>query len=355
MTSMTDWFSNNVSDVVMDDAASWMAILDSERCNLSDRVAFAQWLDEDPSHRWAFEELSEVWAKLRILNDVEPLLDQPNVLPFPSVSMSAIPPAASRQQAAPSDWSTLAVALIVGIGSIAHFGLASPSDEFITGVGESRQIVLSDGSLLELNARTSMLVSIDDQQRRIELQNGEAVFHVAHDSRPFVVTTEFGDVVALGTSFNVEVSDGSLEVSVIEGQVSVTTNGDEAPLIDYDASASHQFSATASTLAAGDWLEVSASHQRQQFLGTEEFRKRLSWRNGVIVFEDQPLLAVVEEMRRYTETPIQVVGSHLGDLRISGEYKTSNVTQFLAQLQSNYPLVVDAQYSDWILLRAASN
>ena len=243
MTSMTDWFSNNVSDVVMDDAASWMAILDSERCNMSDRVAFAQWLDEDPSHRWAFEELSEVWAKLRILNDVEPLLQQPNVVPFPSVNLSTIPRTDSRQQGPPSEWSTMVVALLVGIGSILHFALASPSDEFITGVGESRDVALSDGSMLELNTRTSMLVSIDEQQRRVELLDGEAVFHVAHDSRPFVVATEYGDVVALGTSFIVEINDGSLEVSVIEGQVSVTTNADQAPLIDYDATAGHQFSA----------------------------------------------------------------------------------------------------------------
>jgi transmembrane sensor len=355
MTSMTDWFSNNVSDVVMDDAASWMAILDSERCNMSDRVAFAQWLDEDPSHRWAFEELSEVWAKLRILNELEPLLEQPNVVRLPSVNLSTIPQSATRQQAPPSDWSTMAVALLIGVGSILHFALASPSDEFITGVGESRDIALSDGSMLELNTRTSMLVSIDEQQRRVELLDGEAVFHVAHDSRPFVVATEYGDVVALGTSFIVEINDGSLEVSVIEGQVSVTTNADQAPLIDYDATAGHQFSASASTLEAGDWLEVSASHHRRQFLGTEEFRKRLSWRNGVVVFEDQPLFAVVEEMRRYTNTSIQLADSYLGDLRISGEYQTSDVTQFLAQLQDNYQIVVDAQYADWILLRAASN
>ena len=200
-----------------------------------------------------------------------------------------------------------------------------------------------------------MRVSIDNQERRIELLDGEAVFHVAKDSRPFVVATEFGDVVALGTSFNIEIDDGALEVSVIEGQVSVTTAGEQAPLIDYDASVGHRFASAESTLAAGEWMKVTASQQHQQTLGTEEFRKRLSWRNGVVVFEDQPLLAVVEEMRRYTDVSIHVADAQLGDLRISGEYATSNVTQFLAELQENYQIVVDDRYSEWILLRAASN
>ena len=194
MTMMADWTGNNIPEVVMDDASSWLAILDSERCNMADRVAFAQWLDEDPSHRWAFEELSEVWARLRTLKEVEPLLEQPDVVPFPSVSMSQIPVSTERNPAVKSDWSTLVVALLIGIGTLTHFALSSPRQEIMTGVGESRDIKLSDGSTLELNAKTSMRVSIDNQERRIELIDGEAVFHVAKDSRPFVVATEFGDV-----------------------------------------------------------------------------------------------------------------------------------------------------------------
>ena len=352
MTLTPDWLGTNIPDVVMDDAASWMAILDAERCNVADRAAFAQWLDEDPSHRWAFEEISEVWAKLRTLNDVEPLLQQPEVTCLPNVSDATASPGLLGSDKVHSDWSTLAVSVLVGIGALLHFGLAPPNEEFVTGVGESRDINLSDGSVLELNSRTTMFVSIDEQRRRIQLVDGEAVFHVAKGERPFVVETELGIVRALGTSFAVELSEGKLEVSVIEGQVSVSTVGDEAPLIEYDESAGYQFESEASLLGPGEWLEVTDSHLRQQWLGTEEFRKRLSWRNGVVVFEDQALHAVIDEMRRYTRVSIHVADSELSGLRISGEYKTGDVTQFLAQLQQDYPLVIDDQHTDWILLRA---
>ena len=233
MTLTPDWLGTNISDVVMDDAASWMAILDSERCNMADRASFAQWLDEDPNHRWAFEEISEVWAKLRTLNDVEPLLQQPDVVLFPNVADSKMVPGAAGRNSVRSDWSTLVVSVFVGIGALIHFALALPNEEFVTGVGESRDVNLSDGSLLELNARTKMIVSIDDQRRRIQLVDGEVVFHVAKGTRPFVVETELGVVRALGTSFAVELNDGKLEVSVIEGRVSVLTVGDPAPLIEF--------------------------------------------------------------------------------------------------------------------------
>jgi len=99
-------------------------------------------------------------------------------------------------------------------------------------------------------------------------------------------------------------------------------------------------------------LQVTDSHQRQRLLGTEEFRKRLAWRNGVVVFEEQPLQAVIEEMRRYTNIYIHVADSELSDLRVSGEYKTGDVRRFLDQLQQDYRIVIDDRDSDWILLRA---
>lgn len=352
MTQHPDWLGNKIPDVVMDDAAAWMAILDSERCNSGDRAAFAQWLDEDSCHRWAFEELSEVWAKLRTLNEVEPLLQHPDVVSFPGAAAARKSSHANRNESVRSDWSTLVVSALVCLGALVHFSLASPKEEFVTGVGESREVSLSDGSVLELNSRTTMLVSIDEQRRRIQLLDGEAVFHVAKGERPFVVETELGVVKALGTSFAVELNDGKLEVSVIEGRVSVLTLGEQAPLIDFDESAGFQFESEASTLGPGEWLEVTDSHQRQQLLGTEEFRKRLAWRNGVVVFEEQPLQAVIEEMRRYTNVYIHVADSELSDLRVSGEYKTGDVPRFLAQLQQDYRIVIDDRDSDWILLRA---
>ncbi|NWO96408.1 hypothetical protein GY976_25075, partial [Escherichia coli] len=60
------------------------------------------------------------------------------------------------------------------------------------------------------------------RERRLRLVAGEALFKVAHDkSRPFVVETRHGEVVAVGTMFDVSVGKGEAKVTVVEGVVRV--------------------------------------------------------------------------------------------------------------------------------------
>lgn len=350
MSDLTEWVGQDIPEAILEDAARWLAMLDSERCDEADRGSFARWLDEDPRHQWAFEELSEVWARLRTLADIEPLLDQAKVVRLPA-AQPAGPAAGSEQRVSRHDWSAVAAMAIVALGVGLHLAFRTSAETIVTDTGESRIVSLSDGSVLELNARTRLEVVIDDQRRRIRLSDGEAVFHVAKDKRPFVVTTGFGSIAALGTTFNVEVGSEHLEVSVIEGQVSISTNHGDLPLTEYDGEG-FRFARQAALLGAGEYLEVSGSGIRQQQLGTGEFRRRLSWRNGVVEFDQQPLQAVVEEMRRYTHVSIHVADSALSNLRISGRFGTRNYEDFLAQLHEKYGVVIDDRDADWILLRA---
>ena len=112
MSSLTDWITQEIPEAINEDAARWMALLDSEDCNEADRLSFARWLDEDPRHCWAFQELSEVWAQLRTLSDVRPLMDQPVVHRLPVARPAAAPSAAVNFSASAANarfWSSLSM------------------------------------------------------------------------------------------------------------------------------------------------------------------------------------------------------------------------------------------------------
>jgi ferric-dicitrate binding protein FerR (iron transport regulator) len=87
---------------------------------------------------------------------------------------------------------------------------------------------LPDKSIITLNRNASIeyVPGLAGGQRRVKL-SGEAFFAVAHDqSHPFVVQVNDITVKDIGTSFNIQGTPGSTEITVESGTVLVTRNND---------------------------------------------------------------------------------------------------------------------------------
>jgi ferric-dicitrate binding protein FerR (iron transport regulator) len=91
-----------------------------------------------------------------------------------------------------------------------------------TNRGETRQVVLPDGSTLELNAGTEVHYSKQFGDRLVDLVRGEAFFQVVADAaRPFVVENGGIRTKVLGTSFDIRAYEGRFRVAVLSGKVAV--------------------------------------------------------------------------------------------------------------------------------------
>jgi transmembrane sensor len=100
----------------------------------------------------------------------------------------------------------------------------------ITSRGETRQIVLSDGSTIQLNAGTAFRYPkrFTHRARAVELLAGEAFFQVVtNPAKPFTVTAGKSHTTVLGTSFNIRVyaQDQAIQVSLLTGKVNVAGEG----------------------------------------------------------------------------------------------------------------------------------
>ena len=82
--SVDEWVGHGIPDEIIDLAIVWIAKLDSQSLTESEKLEFYHWLDDDPMHRWAFEELSEIWAKTSLLKDKAHLIEQSQILHFPA-------------------------------------------------------------------------------------------------------------------------------------------------------------------------------------------------------------------------------------------------------------------------------
>ncbi len=349
MSGFDDWIGQNIPDHIMDDAASWMALLDSSACTPAERVSFARWLSEDPLHQGAFEELSEVWARLHILSDVPAMTDHPDVIPFPvRVEANEF---ADETVPRKSEWSTLAASLLVIVGAFVHLAFGTPSALHETEIGEIQTISLEDGSRIELNARSSIQVRVDDARREIRLSEGEAVFHVEEDERPFVVRTDLATISAVGTQFSVRKDSSLVEISVIDGLVSVAATNTDRALTEYESDLLMRFTDEIALLGAGQRLELTRESKRFKTVTEDVLDDDLSWRNGEVVFSDTPLVTAIREMRRYNGSGIFIGDPVLNSLRISGRFPTNDTDSFLSLLDEEYDISIDRGDRNFVVLR----
>lgn len=103
-------------------------------------------------------------------------------------------------------------------------------------IGEMKTVQLPDGSVVTINANSSLRLTDDFNKtdRQIELR-GEAFFKVAHNAaKPFIIRTPKMNIRVLGTTFNVKAypDDQTFETSLIQGSVEVSLlSGNERKVV----------------------------------------------------------------------------------------------------------------------------
>jgi transmembrane sensor len=174
-------------------------------------------------------------------------------------------------------------------------------------------------------------VALTDAARKIRLLEGEAFFEVAHDAeRPFSVESSAGSVRALGTSFSTRLRDRQvLEVTVEEGRVQVS-----APPTPREARAgSPSIMPEPIEVAAGATATYSDDARQVRPVSASELSRRLSWRDGVVVFAGEPLRTVVEDVSRYTDLRIRIADPSIEALPIGGYFRIGEIEALLDSLR----------------------
>ena len=57
-----DWVAVGIPEPIVEQAMSWIVLLDAGDVTEHQQQAFSQWLEEDLLHKWAYQELTELWA-----------------------------------------------------------------------------------------------------------------------------------------------------------------------------------------------------------------------------------------------------------------------------------------------------
>ena len=177
--------------------------------------------------------------------------------------------------------------------------------DYAANAGETLSITLPDGSFASLNSGTNLQYRDGLwRSRRVRL-DGEAYFDVVAGSRLFEVETFNADVRVVGTRFNVRARYDDHEpatvVSVGEGQVDIFARG-----ID-----DKHMRLTRGQRARVDALTVQMLDEPA---GDDDAG---AWREGDLIFKDESLGVVLDEVARRFDVRLQTGTPELLSIRLS--------------------------------------
>ena len=196
-----------------------------------------------------------------------------------------------------------------------------------TEVGGRRILSLPDGGSIELNTATRLFMDYEPRSREVTLHAGEALFHAKYDpARAF-------RVYVAGRSFEVEPGDARfnlrkvrsdrVELTVLSGRIRVHEGArEEVPSPDLLRTqvsyGPHLFSESEGGTLGRGWQIVARFSEQQR-------ERRVAWRAGHAIFENELLEDALQELERYTTTRFAFVDPGLRTTRLTADLRLGDV------------------------------
>ena len=318
---------------IRDEAADWVIRL-ADQPDDRDRADFKAWLTASPAHEQAFRREQQVWQQLNRLSQLRPANGAPDADLLAPLSARREQRAAAKPWRPLERWRTLAAGVLLLLGAAAAATVTlTATQAYATGVGEHRLVVLADGSTVNLNTDSRIVVHYWLGGRSVRLVRGEAVFHIAHGPRAFVVSTPETQLKADVADLSVRITDEAARVTVIDGAASATMA--DAP---------------ATAMTPGTNLVVDETGTQVHQVSSDDVNHMLAWRQGSIFLSGQTLTEAANEFNRYNTRKIIIADPVAGTVRVGGVFGTSDLDGFATAVARTFPVTVSRGSEDQVVI-----
>ncbi|HEX7012095.1 MAG TPA: FecR domain-containing protein [Steroidobacteraceae bacterium] len=321
---------------VAEQAAEWLQRLE-QGGTPRDRAEFVQWLKESRGH---VREVLLAAATDRVLGHLDPKQQKDLDLLVSAASAACVPIERNLEQGSKREpsgrrvlrrltWAAAAGFVVAALGIALFAGIRLNGHTYRTAVGEQRAIELPDGSVISLNTRSSVRVRFSSEARDVYLEDGQALFAVAHEpQRPFRVHAGPTLVRAIGTKFDVRRRRQRTDVAVLEGVVQVET----APLgVQSDSTIPRGLESA--RLTAGQAVSITIDGVTPP--APIQIAEINAWQQRRLIFRNDTLGEIVEEFNRYNRSPqIRLDDEHLATWRYSGVFDADDPESLIEYLVS---------------------
>jgi ferric-dicitrate binding protein FerR (iron transport regulator) len=208
------------------------------------------------------------------------------------------------------------IGLVCGIYFFDPFSFSTHQE--ITAKGQRTFVTLEDGTKIWLNADSKLSYPrsfANASTREIQLE-GEAYFDVtANKQKPFIVHTSDVRIKVLGTAFNVKSygNDRTVETTLIHGKVTIQSVNDSSQI----------------TLLPNQQAVFEKLSGRLFLEHREEVVDYTVWKEGQLVFLNQPLSDIINELERWFNVTIQVEDRESLDCHFSAKVNNKTLEEVL--------------------------
>lgn len=186
------------------------------------------------------------------------------------------------------------------------------------------QFSLPDGTTGWLNSNSTISYKGNFINKRTVSLNGEAFFNVAKNPRkPFVVQTREVDVKVLGTKFNIAsyLNENNVEVVLEEGKLVFTDKANDRSY----------------TMKPND-LVVYSKKEKKYAITRVLSAKYTSWKEGKLVFRNDPVDVVVRRLERWFNVVIVNNVPASEDLRWRATFQDEDIEKVLDLMKRTLPI-----------------
>lgn len=265
-----------------DEAAAW-AVRTGDPA-FDDWDGLTAWLERDPAHARAYD------AVIAAVGEAAEAL--PPTMPQAGNDDEPVRPARRR-------WigGVLSVVL-VAVAGLGAWELRGGSYAIETAPGEVQVVALDGGGEIAV-AGGSRIVLDRGNPRMASLEQGQALFTIAHDpAAPFTLKVGEDTLVDIGTVFDVTRTSAGLRVAVSEGAVVLNPAAENAQV------------------SPGQVLSLDTATGEYE-IETVALDQVGEWREGRLTFQDASLEEVAAELSRATGTAF-VASPRAAEQRVSG-------------------------------------
>lgn len=188
-----------------------------------------------------------------------------------------------------------------------------------TAYGKTQQIRLADGSVVTLNANSSLRVAdnLTNAPVREVWLNGEGYFDIAkRNGVGFVVHTPEAEVKVLGTEFNVNTRRQQTNVVLHEGKVQLSANNQSAVV-----------------MKPGDMATVTPENGHIQLKRVQPDNYD-AWKESYLVLDGKSLSEIINTLQDTFGVTIKLDDAGLADKKLTGKLRTEIVGDCIENLAS---------------------